>query len=114
MFQPSRPVDPSLRSGQRLCGPPLRHESDRTIGAARDGHLDAQSRRFDVDLQPTDLLSQRCDVLIERAYLLARSGTLERGSATRSPALPLTRKVLLAHTLNDLTALLHAIQQLRL
>lgn len=102
----------AVASGLRRAA--LADYSDRAVRATCYRYLDAQPRGLDVDLEAMDLVAQRGDVLIERPYLLTRSGSLKRGRSACSAALPLTRQVLFAYPLNDLTTLVHPVEKLRL
>jgi hypothetical protein len=86
----------------------------RAIGAARDRDIDAQPVALDLDLEPSDSLAERSDVLIETTNFVARPRALGRGGATRSTRLLLPREILLGDALNDLSSLVHPVEQLGL
>jgi hypothetical protein len=92
----------------------LGDEPDRAVGGTGDRDLDAEAVALDLDLETSDLVTQCRDVLIEASDFLTRPSALHRRRAARTSALLLSREVLLGDALNDLSPLVHAVQQLGL
>jgi hypothetical protein len=95
-------------------GAAVRHDSEIALGGARYGDVYAQTVTLDFDLETANALAQTRDVLIERPDFVACAGALHRRGSARPASCLLAREVLLRNALNDLPALVHPIEQLRL